>query len=338
MYIVQVLGWVDADLSGASLYAVIAYVLLIVGVLVYAIYRQGLQKKFSGGGEVQETVPHEAEAASTTGDAELDEIIKLAGYAYDPGQDIFYSAMYPWQRDMGYCRLYDEASAAISLIMDCEPIYFDYGGKRWMIEFWKGQYGMTSGGEIGIYNTEKPDLDIPELFTGPFFSCASDEERLYMSYTLMKNGKVLFTRRDKHWWLTGFKLGEFSEPSELSMQLYIALKDDAMRRAFIEGLKKAGYREGEIYVDEINNIVGVLFDKPRTLQPFTRIPETDWITQRKSELLCKAYMDITAPYDRFPDKIRAIREQAPEIYNAVVDIGKTRKLLEVYGKIKKYLS
>ena len=97
---------------------------------------------------------------------ELYEIIESAGYSYDPVQEIFYSNMYSWQRDMGYCRLYDEASAPLNMIIDCEPIYFEYGNKRWMIEFWKGQYGMTAGGEIGVYTTEGPDLSIPGIFNG----------------------------------------------------------------------------------------------------------------------------------------------------------------------------
>lgn len=48
--------------------------------------------------------------------------IEAAGYSYDPKQDIFYSNMDAWQRNMGYCRLYDEAAAPMGMIIDCEPI------------------------------------------------------------------------------------------------------------------------------------------------------------------------------------------------------------------------
>jgi hypothetical protein len=271
---------------------------------------------------------------STDNDA-LYEAIKSAGYSYDPRQDIFYSNMDPWQRKMGYCRLYDEASAPLNMIIDCEPIYFEYGGKRWMIEFWKGQYGMSSGGEIGVYTTEEPDLSIPGFFDGTFYNCASNADRLYMSYSLVKDDELLFTRKGKHWWLTGFKLGEFSEPSELTMYLTIALKDAAMRNAFVGGLKKAGYSDSELYID--SNIVGLIYNKTHTPQPITRIAETDWLIQRKNELLCEKYQEITGPYDNFPDKMNAIREQAPEIYDAILNIGKTKPLFEIYEKLKKYL-
>lgn len=268
-------------------------------------------------------------------DDALNEAIENAGYSYDPDQEIFYSNMDPWQRKMGYCRLYDEASAPLNMIIDCEPIYFEYGGKRWLIEFWKGQYGMTSGGEIGVYTTEESDLDIPGFFNGTFYNCASNSDRLYMSYSLVKNDELLFARNDKHWWLTGFKLGEFSEPSELTMYLTIALKDTVMRKAFVNGLKKAGYSDNEIFIDR--NIVGLVFDKTHTPQPITRAPESDWLIQRKNELLCNKYQEITGPYDNFPNKMSAIREKAPEIYDAILDIGKSKALFEMYEKIKGYL-
>lgn len=268
---------------------------------------------------------------------ELYEIIESAGYSFDPVQEIFYSNMYPWQRNMGYCRLYDEASAPLNMIIDCEPIYFEYGNKRWMIELWKGQYGMTVGGEIGVYTAEGPDLNIPGVFNGTFYNCASNGDMLYMSFTLIKNGEVLFNRNDKHWWLTGFKLGGFAEPSELTMYLAIALKNAVMRNAFIQGLKEAGYSEDEIFVN--GNIVSLIFDEPRTPQPVTRIDETDWLIQRKNELLCNKYQEITGQYDNFPDKMNAIREQAPEIYDLILNsIGKTRQLFEAFEKIKDYLT
>jgi len=102
--------------------------------------------------------------------------------------------------------LYDEAAAPLGMIVDCEPIHFEYKGKRWLIQFWKG-----------VYATDKPDINIPGLFKGTFYNSIKDDEFLWMSFTLKKNGKVLFERGDRHWWLTGFKLGEFSQPWELTM-------------------------------------------------------------------------------------------------------------------------
>jgi len=264
-------------------------------------------------------------------DADFNEAIKVAGYAYDELQDIFYSTMDAWQRKMGYCRLYDEAAAPMGMIIDCEPIYFDYEGKRWLIELWKGQYDLTTGAEIGIYTTEDPDIDIPEVFTGTFFQCAKDEDHLEMAYYLKKNGRKLFRREDKHWWLTGFKLGEFSEPSELIMYLTITLKNEEMRDAFIGGLNNAGYSEGEILVS--GNTVGMIFDKPRTPQPISRTKETDKLIQMKNRFMCDEYQKITGPYETFPEKLKAVQKQSPELFDAIFSMGKANKMYDSYKKI-----
>jgi hypothetical protein len=268
-------------------------------------------------------------------DDDLFKIIKDAGYSYDSRQDIFYSNLDAWQRNMGFCRLYDEASAPFGMIIDCEPIYFEYDGKSWLIELWKGQYDLTTGGEIGVYTNEAPDLDIPGLFTGTFYNCASDADRLEMTFSLKRNGEKLFKRKDKHWWLTGFKLGEFSEPSELIMNIKITLKDKQMCNAFVRGLRKAGYSEDEIYIME--NTVGLKFNKPHTAQPITRTKETDWIIQKKNKLLCEKYQEITSPYENFTDKINAVRQKSPEIYEMITNLGKSEQIFKTYKKIKDYL-
>ncbi|MCR3923562.1 MAG: DUF4474 domain-containing protein, partial [Firmicutes bacterium] len=140
----------------------------------------------------------------TTGNATWDKTLEKVGFLYDPKQDIFISRMDAWQRNYGYFRLYDEMLAPLNMIVDCEPIYFHYNDKRWLIQLWKGQYALTLGCEIGIYYTDQPDIHIPNLFSGPFFQCAEDEDLLQMAYTLYKNEEILFTRADHHWWLTGF--------------------------------------------------------------------------------------------------------------------------------------
>lgn len=273
--------------------------------------------------------------SKSTGDNALDESIKTAGYSYDPRQDIFYSNLDAWQKEAGYCRLYDEAAAPMGMIIDCEPIYFEYDNKRWMIELWKGQYDLTTGCEVGIYNTKDQDIYVPGTFFGTFYYCADEMDQLHISYILKKNGKPLFSRRGRHWWLTGFKLGEYSDPSELTMNVYITLKNRIMRDAFLSGLKKAGYLDKEITVRM--NTVGLRFDKPRTEQPYTRGTETDKLIQKKNKYMCDRYQEITGPYDNFPDKMKALKNHAPDLYNIILKLGKTKDLFSGFEKIKKYL-
>jgi hypothetical protein len=247
----------------------------------------------------------------------IDKGIEMAGYEYDAEQDIFVCNMNPWQRNMGYSRLYDEAMAPFGMIVDCEPIYFEYNNKIWLVELWKGQYDLNTGCEIGVYTVDKPLLNIPEVYKYMFYNCASDTERLTMSFTLKKNGKILFSRDERHWWLAGFKLGEYSEPSELMMNVNITFKNNVMRDAFISGLIDAGYSENEYVVN--GNTLGLSFDKPHTPQPITRIEETDKIIQKKNKILCDRYNDIAKVYDNFADKINGIKNQAPDIYAEIMD-------------------
>ena len=258
--------------------------------------------------------------------------IRETGFDYDKDQGIFYSIIDAWQYDYGYCRLYDEFSAPISLIFDCDPIYFDYNNKRWLIEFWKGQYGMCTGAEVGVYSTEitecKDNIDAEDVF----YNKISPEEFLDMSFVLKKNGKDIIKRKDKHWWLTGFILGEYSEPEELSVDIKITLKDDKMRDAFIQGLYNAGYKDKEIKID--GNTVGIYFNKPKTKQPYTNIKALNYLMQLNNKYLCIMYKDITKPYKDYNDKLKAVKEQSPLIYNQIMDIGKWNWIIKLYKAAK----
>lgn len=302
--------------DGILLYPAILVLLMIFAYLVFRIVRSLSHRPIK------------------TGKKEFDELLEEAGYGYDTSQDIFYSKMDAWQRKLGYCGLYDEAAAPMGMIIDSEPVRFEYGGKRWLIELWKGQYCLNTGGEIGIYYTEEPDLEIPNLFSGTFYQCADNANRLEMAYKLYKNGRELFHREAKHWWLTGFKLGEFSEPAELTMKIRITFKDANMCRSFLRAMRKIGYHDNEIDTNGIT--VEFLYDKPHTPQPFTRSEETDWIIQRSNELLCDRYREITGEYATWTEKLNAIQKDVT-LYEAVINFGKTKKIFQAFDKLKSFI-
>lgn len=254
-----------------------------------------------------------------------EDIVAEAGYLYDRTQNIFYTALGAWQRNFGYSRLYDEAAAPMSLIIDCEPIYFSYKGKNWLIELWKGQYGMCTGCEVGVYNTESEKLYYFDGFNYTLYNCASDEDHLEMSLALIKNGKTLFTRKDRHWWLTGFILGEFSEPSELVMDLTIRMKDPGMLRAFTESLRELGYTDENMRVS--GDLVGIWFSTPRSEQPYTRTELISRLSQMKNKYLCDKYREMTVGTRDMDEAIAAVRQKAPELYEAIIkEIGRPARL------------
>lgn len=271
------------------------------------------------------------EADKVADKSEIDEAIEFTGYAYDPKQDIFYSNIDPWQRKYGYCHLYDELSTPWGMVMDCEPMFFKYDNKRWMVSVWKGQYDLTTGCEIGIY--EKEDgFHLLELLTGTFYKCASDEDMLQMSCTLKKNGETMFTREDTHWWLTGFVLGEYTEPHELTMDVNINFKDEAMAKAYVNALMKAGYLGKEITLD--GSSVSFCFDKPRTRQPLTREKTFESIIQWKNKLMCDKYQEITKGYNNVNDKLNALKEQAPYLYNKITKLRDLERFFNVHEAIE----
>jgi hypothetical protein len=66
----------------------------------------------------------------------LAEAVYLAGFDYEPSQDILYSRMHAIQRQLGYG--YDAFAFLVSAHINCEPLFFEYDKKAWMIELWEG--------------------------------------------------------------------------------------------------------------------------------------------------------------------------------------------------------
>lgn len=250
---------------------------------------------------------------------ELNNDLKPYGFAYDPEQEIFFSIMEAWQRQHGYCKSYDLMSPFINLIFDSEPIYFDYDNRRWLIEFWKGQYGMTTGGEVGVYVSSKEEdrTKTPDLI---IYDSVSNDELLPISFILKKNGYPIFTRSDTHWWVTGFKLGEFSKPSQLSMDITIEFKDEDMCKAFVSALKKTGYKDAEIQIN--NNLVSITFAKPHTRKPFTLTKIGVSYAQATNKRNCSIYNYMTRHYSNTLDKLNYIKQKYPILYKQMLNISR----------------
>ena len=159
----------------------------------------------------------------------------LAGYLFNAAGDFFFTADDPWQRNFGYTEAFDTMAPFVSIYMDTMRVKFRYDNRDWMVQFWKGQYGLAFiGSEIGVYT--KP-LDR----TVDHYDAASDDDALYMACTCYRNGEILFSREyGKYWWCTGFVPGQlknFSDRSELAVKCRITMKDSNMLLAFCEALK-----------------------------------------------------------------------------------------------------
>lgn len=157
----------------------------------------------------------------------------MFGFEYDEEQKITYTVPEAPQQYAGYTPTYDLASRDVGFDIAAQIITFQYGGKEYMIETWKGDYWGAAGCEVGIYSRDKDEI----RYDPYFYDCATDDQ-MQMSMTLKKAGTddVLFTRSDRHWWLTGFKPCEYYKPEELEMEISITFDEKGMAEAFSKAL------------------------------------------------------------------------------------------------------
>jgi hypothetical protein len=168
---------------------------------------------------------------STTNPNTAGKILEIAGFEYDAEQCIYYSQMNPLQRKFGFNFVYDMAAPMVGMLYDTKRIEFEYGGKEWMVQLWKGQYGATAGAEIGLYSRD-PDRAMQ-------YDCANDEELITMQFDFYNMDEYVFSRGpEKHWWLTGFKVFHIGIPSFITMDMMLDFEDNYMANAFERALRE----------------------------------------------------------------------------------------------------
>ena len=251
----------------------------------------------------------------------LNSLIEPAGFQYDMDQDIFTSLVESWQREMGYTALYDEASPALNMVFDCEPIYFDYEGVTWMFEFWKGQYGINTGGEIGFYRAYTL---IPRgrrhlaIFHG-----LPNQDLIRGTLEIWKDDRLLFDISQKHWWITGFSMGEFSFPESLTLKASIVFPDKSMLTAFLKGLNDAGYSEDEY--DICGVMLSMAIDTPKHAQPRNRHRLSAAFSQLANRIYCRLYLWVTKPFCSSLDRLLYLYYFIPWCFRRMINIRKCKR-------------
>ncbi len=158
-------------------------------------------------------------------------ILLAAGFEYDEEQGIYYSQMNPLQRKFGFNFVYDMAAPIAGMYYSTKRIEFEYAGKEWMVQIWKGQYGITSGAEIGLYSRDPSKV--------MQYDCADDSELIEMQFDFYNMGEYVFSRGpEKHWWLTGFKVAHIGVPQFIEMDMTLNFQDNLMANEFQKALKK----------------------------------------------------------------------------------------------------
>ena len=181
--------------------------------------------------------------------------VQVLGYRYsNEGNGYYYTDDKDcWQKNAGYNEVYDQMAPLTAMFIDQVRVRFNYGGKDWMIQLWKGQYGwLLVGAEIGLYTAEEGE-NTGAVTDINHYNCADQEDWLYMSmdcYWAEGNDghyeKVFSRPYAKYWWPTGFVKGQLTKytwpRTELKMKGRITFKDAAMADAFVAELKASGFR------------------------------------------------------------------------------------------------
>ena len=258
--------------------------------------------------------------------AVINDLIRPFGFSYVASRDIFTSRIDAWQRKFGYCTLYDETAYRFHLILDALPVYFDYNGKTWLIELWKGQYGINTGCEIGIYQADRI-LQENER-TSTLFRSISDEELLPLSLHLFRSGREIACRHARHWWLTAFSLGRYSENSDLYMRADITLPNHSMTNAFVRGLTEAGCCPDDICVSCNTVTISFPYHPKASVIPTTKnILRTLRIkmAQRMNRIWCSLYLFLTRPFCLSLDKLLYLYYYLPFLFRKTLYIRRYKK-------------
>ena len=239
--------------------------------------------------------------------------LKPFGFVFDCCQDIVISQSDSWQRNFGYMNLYDLKAPFLNMVFDAEPICFEYDCKQYRIEFWKGQYGITTGAEVGVYVREK-DLKMPKSF----YRAANDDECLDISFNLTKKC-TLFSLCDKSWWLAGFDVGLFSCPKSLMMNVCICFPNDNMKEAFLKSLINSGYAKSKIYV--CDNSVCFEYCCPSNYKLNKKHAIIKFVAQIFNYINCRIYNFITRFFNSTLDKLTYLRLMFPHFYNLILRLS-----------------
>ena len=165
--------------------------------------------------------------------------IGLLSLRYYPGEEYLYHTKYAYQWLFGFNETYDTLSPSVGCSYDTLRFKFNYGGRDWMMQVWKGSYGygLFTGGEIGLYS--KAQWSPLEQYTG-----ATSKDWAGMEFSIYNYQDKLFTRpMENTWWVTGFKQYVLRDLNRgnLTMEAALRFQSEGMAAAFAKALADKGF-------------------------------------------------------------------------------------------------
>lgn len=227
----------------------------------------------------------------------LNSLAEPFGYVYIPCQDIFSTGLNGWQREFGFMNAYDVGAPYFNMIYDYQTVYFDYEDRTWLIEMWKGQYGINTGCEIGVYHADT--IIPPHKYSTTKFDAAENHQLLPFKITLWKGSRCLGTLNELHWWLTIFNMGLYSKARDLSMEISITFPHCDMLTAFKHSLYEVlPDSEINVYGKTITFVFDHCYNEYSLWKRIIRCWGSFWC-----KLLCRLFCFITRPFKCSRDKV-----------------------------------
>lgn len=255
----------------------------------------------------------------------LSRSVKPFGLVWHSGKHIFTTAPNDRNQNSGYTGVFDEKASRFHILFDCEPVYFEYQGKTWLIEFWKGQYGIHTGAEIGVYVA---DHLVSSVFLNEIhFEDVSQSEMLRFSFRLLQGTDTLFTVSSMHRRLSGFLTGHLSSPDSLRMQISITFPNIGMMDAFVDSLLILGYELSDLSLYQLT--AALCFTSPRSVPE--KVPASRnkgmkifsgnyWLTVT-NRMCMKSYLLLTRPFEDTQDRLIYLLFYLPPLYHKIVCMG-----------------
>lgn len=247
----------------------------------------------------------------------LDTILEPFGYYYVCDQDLISSRSDAWQRQAGYTALFDRAALHFHMVFDALPIYFNHCGRTWLIELWKGQYGINAGAEVGIYHADC--LLEPEDYSSAHFQAIADKKWMPVTFELFQGKSLLAAMSGTTWWLTAFLVGMFTEPDQLSMEVTIGFPSQEMQHQFLAALRRIGQEHKSLrYSCSCHGLqVHIRYSCGCPKSPvcpgrisWPRRLRIGWV-QLCNRFSCRIYRHVTRPFDSTLDRILFLYELLP---------------------------
>lgn len=265
----------------------------------------------------------------------LNELVRPFGYQYLPHQDIFFSTFDAWQRKFGYMHSYDCYAPYFNMVFDSEPVYFNYNNRTWLVEFWKGQYGINTGAEIGIYCAD--GLVAPEARNHTFFHTISDEDIPHFAMNIKRNGQELANLSMPHWWLAAFRIGCFSVPDNLCASFCICFPECCMMQAFADALIQLGYDECSMQIH--GSCICFSYRTPSTpISCRFYSKSIRYLILKKNHFFCRLYLLITRPFCCTPDRLLFLYFYLPSVFRHCLRLRRHKKHLNKKEKTKRKYS